>query len=42
MFYFVLFYFTFLFIYLSESSQSSDYSCDLCQHNPEFEQLMKI
>ena len=43
LFYVILFYFTiffFLFIYLSESSKSSDYSCDFCQRNPEFEQLM--
>ena len=38
LFYFILF--CFLFIYSGESSESSDYSCDFCQHNPEFEQLM--
>ena len=40
-FYFIYFIlFCFLFIYSGESSESSDYLCDFCQHNPEFEQLM--
>ena len=30
--FFYNFYFSFL-VYLSESSKSSDYSCDFCQHN---------
>ena len=38
LFYFILF--CFLFIYSGESSESSGYSCDFCQHNPEFELLM--
>ena len=28
------------FFILSKSSESSDYSCDFCQHNPKSEQLM--
>ena len=39
-FFFIYFLSLFILIYLSESSESSDCSCDFCQHNPEFEQLM--
>ena len=44
----VMFYFLFslllllllLLIYLSQSIESSEYSCDFCEHNPELEQSM--
>ena len=36
----IIIIFLFFLICLSRRSESSNYLCEFCQHNPEFEQLM--